>query len=291
MRIAGLRDLAAHQALKVLPATWCSQAGALISHIPRLALPNTHLHLKTLFAALRPEWRDDPVALEKAARRCWNTTARTYAEMSVAWRMMRKGFASFDNVERVDTAMSSGRPVILLFIHTGSWEMAGMQLALRFPHRILAVYEPRKNPAQTRIAMSVRRKLPADFVAMSSLVWRHAVRKLGKPGGSLWIAADEFAFGRVHAPFFGRPPRYDGNLGKVARLAIRTGAIVVPLYSERHLGPRFKTHILEPMTFAPSDEPEQAVHAMEAVFAPIVIRLIDQWYMALYYHDYASLPL
>lgn len=293
MTPAEMRDLAAHYAMKTLPVPACSAAGAVLANAARLAFPNTHRHIKTLFAALRPGWAADPIEMERAARRCWTATGRTYAEVSVAWRMLRGGRAVFDHVERVDEAMASGRPVILLFVHTGNWEMSGMQFALRYPGRILAVYAPPTNAAHARIAMSVRRALPADFAAMSPRLWRQALRHLDRPGGVLWIAADEFTEGVVKAPFFGRPPSLDGNIGKVARLASRTGAIVVPFYSERHPGPRFTTHVLEPIRFDRADPSEgdlqKRVRQLESMLAPHVIRLIDQWYMALYYHDHASL--
>ena len=127
---------------------------------------------------------------------------------------------------------------------------------------------------------------------MGRMVWRRALAQLQKPGGVLITAADEAVNGEIGAPFLGRAPRSDGNLGKVARLALRTGALVVPFYNERHPGPRFTTHVLAPLSLAGTSDDEAAVAAavaqLNTAMTPPILRLLDQWYMALMYRGYAA---
>ena len=78
----------------------------------------------------------------------------------------------------------------------------------------------------------------------------------------------------------------EGNLGKAARLAMMTGALVVPFYNERLPGVRFITHVLPVMEFdgRPSDAAaiRQAVESMNTALREPIARLLDQWYMALF---------
>lgn len=281
-------DWALHRAMSVMPAALCSDLGARLAPLMgRRANPAADANAKALFAALRPDWAADPAALEAATDRLWDCTGRTYAEFAISHRLIRRGRAAFDGVEHLDRALASGRPVIALFLHTGNWEIAFMQVAFRAPHRALLIFDPPKQEARAAIARKVRERAPVALRPMSRMVWRHALEQLQKPSGVLITAADEAIDGIVGAPFFGRALRTDGNLGKVARLALRTGALVVPFYNERHPGPRFTTHGLQPLDFScgPAGEAgvEAAVRAMNAAVTPPVLRILDQWYMALLY--------
>ena len=82
------------------------------------------------------------------------------------------------------------------------------------------------------------------------------------------------------APLLGREPFTDGNLGKIARLALRSGALVLPFWCERRGGAHFTTRVLPALDLGTATVPE-AVRTLDAVITPPLTRLIDQWYMAL----------
>ena len=294
--LAARATWAAYFGFKALPSSLASGFGAAISVIPRKKFKPTTWHLRELFAALRPDWAGDPALLEAAVGRAWANAARVYAEVPGCHRLVERGHVTIANVERLDEAIASWKPIILAFVHTGNWEATGVSLANRYApaRRGLAIYDPPRTAVNAAIVQHEREKMPADLIPLSPMVWRHALARLREPGGTLWIPVDEVAAGRVTAPFFGRPPSLANNLGKIARLAMRTGAIVVPFYGERHPHLRFTTHILPTMTFAgdPGDDAAvlAAVMEIEAVLAPPIVRLIDQWYMALFFHDTATLP-
>lgn len=283
-----------YRALNAMPPSMCSGFGAALSPVLPYVERNAHRHAKKLFATLRPEWAADPAALAAAVRRLWSSVARTYAEFGASRRLVERGHVTIEHVERLEWALACGRPMILTFIHTGNWEVSGMDLAFRFaPRRAFAIYDPPKKQSREALAMQVREQMPVDFIAMSPLVWRHALARLRKPDGVLWISIDDFSHGIVGAPFLGRPIRFDSNIGKIVRLAMRTNAVIVPFFSERHPGPRFTTHILEPLSIPGAADDDWAVFAGvkaldEAVTAPLIAH-IDQWYYALMYRDYASL--
>jgi Kdo2-lipid IVA lauroyltransferase/acyltransferase len=87
----------------------------------------------------------------------------------------------------------------------------------------------------------------------------------------------------VPVPSFGRALDRRGNLGKIVRMAARTGAIILPGFCERLPGARFSVQLLEPMEFVPrtADDPQETmrcVQHLDALFAPVVRRLLDQWF-------------
>lgn len=292
MKVPKIADWAGYYALKATPASFCSNFGAAISPLARLTHPAAHQDVLTLFAALRPDWARDPAALEAAARRLWACVGRIYAEFAISHRIVRDGRMTIENLDWVDQAAASGRPVIVAYVHTGCWELCGIALAGRFPNTAVAIYDPPKRNSFAAIALKVRGAVPVELLAMAPHVWRDALARL-RQGGALFVAADDFSRSRVGAPLFGRPPWLGSNLGNIARLALRTNAVVVPFYGERHADLRFTTHVLEPMTFTGAandyDAVMTAIKAMDAVYTPHVLRLLDQWYMALYYRDHASL--
>ena len=95
--------------------------------------------------------------------------------------------------------------------------------------------------------------------------------------------------GRVHAPFFGRPPSLNGNLGKMVRLASATGARIVPVYAERRPGAHFVLHALPAMRVTADGRDRQAlldaVVKLDALLDPIVRKYSEQWYMAVEFGD------
>lgn len=293
MKLRAALYRAAFTLFEALPSGVASGLGARLSYFAHRTSPGYNRRAATVFAALRPDWAESPELLEAAVRRLWQHFSRTFGEFPSSHRMIRDGRINIENVERVDEAMASGRPVILTFVHTGNWEMAGIQLAFRYPDRIFAIYDLPAEVHGTDLIHQQRIRAPAQMIRSSPMIWRQVLTRLKRPGAVLWISVDEINTGQATTPFFGQPPRLDGNLGKVVRLAMRTGAIVVPFYSERHPGTRFTTHILPPMRFEgdPADDATalSAVAALDAAFTPPVVRLLDQWFMALHYHGSPAL--
>jgi lauroyl/myristoyl acyltransferase len=189
------------------------------------------------------------------------------------------------NPDLLREAARDRRPLILCFLHLGNWEVLGEQMAHLWPGRIAAVVMPPANRAHAFIARRRRRHLPADLIEMDRHVWRAAAARLREPGGVLWLAADETHAGRVGAPFLGRPPVTDGNLGKMVRLAACTGARILPIYAERHPEARFTLHALPELTVLADRRDAagmlEAVLHLDSLLEPVVRRLAEQWYMAI----------
>jgi KDO2-lipid IV(A) lauroyltransferase len=297
---AEARDLVLHYAMRTLPTEACSNLGAWFgTTLGQRGYPAANARARRLLALLRPDLAATPESLEASLRLLWQNVGRTYAEFAALHRMIPQGRTLMSDPERLDQAYADDRPLILCFVHLGNWEVLGQQVA---SHELIdrgrpftAVVMPPANRAHAHIAAGRRASLPVDFVPMGRRVWHTVAECLRRPRGIVWLAADEAANGLVSAPHFGRHPRTDGNLAKIVRLAAATGARVLPMYNER-VGPvRFQSHVL-PILDMPRgrlDEHEISTQVMriDAVFAPIVKRLLTQWYMAIEFGDEPDNPV
>jgi KDO2-lipid IV(A) lauroyltransferase len=288
------RDLAIHYGLRLLPARSCSRIGAWLgTTLGRPAHPVEEARARHLLRVIRPDL-NTPDALEAALVRLWSNIGRTFVEFSVLNRLFRSGDSKVANPAALDDIYADDRPLILCFVHLGNWEVLGQQMVdhplIHAGRPLSAVVRPPANRAHAFIAAHRRSTLPVDLVAMSPRIWHDVMRTLKVPGGIVWLAADDADGGRVFAPFFGRAPRTDGNLGKIVRLAAATGARILPLYNERLEGTRTVSHFL-PLIEVPSgrltgDTLREQIARLDAVFDPIVRRHADQWYMAVAFgHD------
>lgn len=266
--------------MRGLPIDTCSSLGArLAPRLGKLANPVSHDRASKLLTRL------DPLSGHRAVDRLWANVGRTFAEFAVSHRMLRAGRVAIDGEEHLTGALNSGRPVIAVFLHLGNWELAEMQLGFRAPGRVAVIVAPPASGARAAIAERVRSKVPADLLVHSRTVWRQGLAKLREPGGIFMVAADENAGGQVRGPSLGRPLRTDGNIGKAVRLALTTDALILPFYCERVAGAHLVSRYLEPLDFKgdPRDQDAvlEGVRVLDSTVEAPVLRLLDQWYMAL----------
>ena len=283
-----LRDLALHYGLRALPTATCSDIGAWCGvHLGQAKHPAADARVHALLRQIRPDLAAASDTLAASVRAAWQNVGRTYAEFAAIDRIVAEGRSTVSDPDLLNAAMLGDRPLIVCFVHLGNWEVLGSQVFAPLHQRrrpAIAVVMPPANRAHAFIAARRRAPLPIDLAPMSKRVWATVTDYLRRPRGCAWIAADEVADGRVFAPHFGRPPRTDGNLGKIVRLAAATGAHILPAYSERTGPTAFRSHFL-PLQEVPrqrlsQDEIEAQVMRLDALFAPIVQRLATQWYMA-----------
>ena len=283
-----LLDWSLFRFMQALPMDACSGMGGMLRDVMgRRVHPVADARARALLARVRPDLDADPAALETAMDRLWDSMVRTHVEFAASHRMIAQGRAPIEQPDAFDAAFATRQPVIAMFLHVGNWELAMLHVAYRAPGRSLLIYDPPGRHARRTIAEQVRGRAPWVMKPMARMVWRAALQQLQRPEGVLLVAADEVADRRVGAPFFDRPPFVDGNLGKIARLALRTGATVLPLWCERLRGAHFITRTLPPLQFSGrADVAADVLHAVErldAAITPPVLRLVDQWYMAVEY--------
>lgn len=287
MRLAGLRDQALHRLMKALPIEACSALGAELGlWLGQRANPDDDARANALIHLLQPE-HDEPASAQEL-RLLWRNIGRTFAEFSVLPRIIRERRVTISSEDVLWRITPDPRPLIVCFVHLGNWEALGATLAQHpafITHRQMsAVVAAPTDPTRAAIAARLRGMLPVEHLRVGPSVWRAVLARLRRPFGTVWLAVDGAESG-VDTPLFGRPPRSDGTLGKIIRIAASTGALVLPVYCERLAGANFVGHVLEPYE-APAGPTEstQLLHEvtrLDAVFDTPVRRLVSQWYMAI----------
>lgn len=165
----------------------------------------------------------------RIARACWrhfgsillDTLAFPRFDAASAGTIVR-----YRGLEHIRAAYASGRGVILFSGHFGHWELvAMMQGHLGIP--LSLVTRPLDNRGLETLLARLR-----GCSGNTIIHKRNAVREMMKvlrTGGGVAIVIDQDARGDgVFVPFFGRPASTTPTL---ALLALRTGAVVVPVFS------------------------------------------------------------
>jgi KDO2-lipid IV(A) lauroyltransferase len=278
------RDLGLFRILRALPVAAVSRVGASLGRLlGRRGHPAAAARVAAGLQRLLPDLARDPRQLESAQRRLWANVGRVYAEFCVLDRIVSEGRVGIGDPKALDVVLADGRPVIIAYVHLGNWEAVGMHLSTRTPGRMCAFAITPANRVQAQIAAMQRARFPGKVVAVDGMAWRHALGHLRQPGGILYLSVDEDNESGIPFPSFGRKLDMRGNLAKIVRIAARTGAIILPSFCERLPGARFCVHFLEPLEFVPrtavtADDTLYQMHRLDAVFAPVVLRLIDQWF-------------
>jgi KDO2-lipid IV(A) lauroyltransferase len=217
--------------------------------------------------------------------RLWRNVGRTMHEYAVLDRLWAAGRIKVFDMEHLDRARDRGQPILVATVHLGNWETV-LVAGISSGHCGSGIYEPLKNRFEDRIAMEVRTGYGARFVAAGANSLRTALRELKSRRGPFIVYVDEFVRNRVQAPLFGRALRTDSNIVYAVRLAMMTGAALIPAYSVR-VGDRanFEAHFLPPIDLTASADREADVvenaRRLDAVLAPIIQAHLDQWYFAL----------
>ena len=264
-------------ALGRLPWAWLKRAGDLIATGWRWQDAResrvTRRNLELAFPALPGEQRD---ALQHAVLR---TTARQALETLRFWTRARADNLALireqHGVALFDSALASGRGVIVAAPHYGNWELLNQWLASRTPLAIL--YRP---PASA-IGEAFLQRVRADDAGRVTQVRAEgpAVRQLFKrlkDGGVVGILPDQqpkLGDGEF-APFFDVPAL---TMTLLTRLAERTGAVVLFAWCER-IGsadagaPAFALHIEPGAVDIAAPDPVLGVGALNAAVERIARR-------------------
>lgn len=268
-RVPRERSLAAAAALG---RAWARLGG------PRTAAARAHLRIAF------PDWseRERRAVLARSLA----NLARSFVEIATLRQLspeQRRSLAEVHGLEHFEVARRASPTggVIALTGHVGSWEiLPAIMAAHGIP--IAVVHRSRDNPRLDDLAARLRSEAGADLLPRGAAA-RAALRAL-RDGKVLGVLFDQNAPRRegVFVPFFGRPAcTRDGPV----RLAMRTGAPVLPVFIER-IGEsaRHRVRVLPPLELVPEPAGADAQAAvvenaarMTAAIEAAIRRAPDQW--------------
>ena len=180
---------------------------------------------------------------------------------------------SIEGRERLDAAVATGRGVILVTAHLGSWELGGAALAA-LGYRITTVAGTQFTRGLSPHIKAMKQARGISVVSARGGTLRIA-RTLNRGGiVALHIDGDQY-LGGITADLFGRKtvlPR--GPAG----LAVRTAAAIVPAFAIRTARGKITVYIEEEIPIDGRDE-ESLTRRIATVVEDYIRRYADQWCM------------
>jgi KDO2-lipid IV(A) lauroyltransferase len=187
------------------------------------------------------------------------------------------GEESFAALDRV---LQRGKGAIIVCMHFGNWDLgAGAAAARGYPLTVVA--ESFRDPRLDALIVGARERLGMQVIAMEKA--GPSLFRALRQNGLLALLIDRPVPGEgVSVDFFGEPIEVPAG---PARLALRTGAAVVPTAFVRKDAARDDVHTLTDFTisFAPSGDETRDIRDLTQAIVSAHERFIrshpDQWYM------------
>jgi Kdo2-lipid IVA lauroyltransferase/acyltransferase len=211
----------------------------------------------------------------------WKNFARGMLETCAVMHFSKERVIStvvLSGEEHLKHALAKGKGVLALSAHLGTFTMIGARLAASgYPFSVVV-----KHPGDDQFARLIddyRTQLGMQSIAAKPR--REAVRgilKALRQNRIVLVIADEFKSGGVMVDFLGQ--RLPAPRGP-ATLALRTGAVVLPMFATRQVDGSLRLSIEPQIEPVELDDLEQSVLATTALFTRHLERAIrqhpDQW--------------
>lgn len=180
----------------------------------------------------------------RVVKRCYQHLGEGIFELLRIPVMDRAYFSRYvqaENMEGFEAALASGRPVIALTGHFGSWEMCSIGAAI-YGHPIVAVARAQNRlPKLYQLLLSYRESKGCTIIhkggGMRRLIAALDNRQL------VGIVADQSSSQGIFVPFFGRPALFATG---PFELAYSRNALLVPSFMHRKKGP-YHRFVMEPV--------------------------------------------
>jgi KDO2-lipid IV(A) lauroyltransferase len=188
----------------------------------------------------------------------WDNLGRTVAEYAHLDKFSYQGSRrriDIANLDIVDRALATGKGILFISGHFANWETLSFG-AEQCGVEGSAVYRPLNNPYVDRWLVRQRIKNgPKDQIAKGPLGTRRIFSLLRK-GKSVFTLVDQKTNEGLPVPFFGRLAM---TTPAPAALALKLGAVILPVSNERLKGARFRMTVHEPIAFQPTGDHDRDV--------------------------------
>nr|WP_269751209.1 lysophospholipid acyltransferase family protein [Acuticoccus mangrovi] len=212
----------------------------------------------------------------------WYVNAgRTMGELPALHRLASPSKSRVLGLENIAAAKATGRPVIMTAVHVGNWEVVPLVGSRQIWAHCIGPWQPQSNRWDNRLIAQARRRSGYKALPPSPNLVRTLSRYLAVPGQSLIFFIDEISEGTVKFPLFGRPAPVRCNLSFALKLAVRRGALVVPVTARRLGGTQHELVVHPPVdiTTLGGDPVEAGAVRLNELYEPFVRANLDQWYM------------
>ncbi|MDO8670305.1 MAG: hypothetical protein Q7O66_02605 [Dehalococcoidia bacterium] len=200
------------------------------------------------------------------AGRVFRNAAKNYFDLFWLRRLDLGGFGSLVRVEGADNlqgAIDAGKGVVVITAHLGNFDICGQEIAAKSLDMTILL-EHIEPPQLLDLVLKLRASKGVKFVPVGPSVLKEALRAL-KRGGAVGVACDrDIQRSGLKTAFFGQVASLPQG---AAHMAVRTGAMMVPAFSERLPDESFVIYIDPVMKV---DRTDNAAADTEAAMAMIV---------------------
>ncbi|HEY6578184.1 MAG TPA: lysophospholipid acyltransferase family protein [Rhizomicrobium sp.] len=230
---------------------WCGRALLSRTYLSGRAREN----LAAAYPELTPGERDTIL------REMWDNLGRIVAEyahlgeLSIGGALPRIALAGLENLH---DASAAGKGIICISAHFANWEVLPLAAA-QYGVDGSAVYRPVNNPFVDRWLVRQRQiNGPKEQIAKGAQGMRRIFTLL-RARKAIFMLVDQKTNEGVAAPFFGRDAM---TTPAAAALALKLGAVLLPISNERLHGARFRVTAHPALDFAPSGDHARDVLAL-----------------------------
>jgi KDO2-lipid IV(A) lauroyltransferase len=279
----GAMYVAFHYGARLLPIAWGSGFGAFLGEVSwRWRYGRDRARIEQLYQQLLPS--AGPAEAARASHRLFTHLGRVMLEFSVLDRLWKAGRIEAVGAGHLHAARAAGKPVIVMGVHVGNWEVIGPTIIGLGLHGMKGFYQPPPSRFDHWILVQARKRYGAGPLHPGITATRVARRLLVEECGVFLIYGDEEHRGYISAPLFGRPILPRCNLVTAVKLAQASGAALIPAYAKRLRGARFRVTFLPPVELAPDRGDPSAgmadnVQMLDRIITPIILADLDNWYM------------
>lgn len=229
-------------------------------------------NLAIAFPDASPQWR------EQTTRQIFQYLGRSTAELIKLEQIWEQRAQRLDFVlqPQARAHIEAKKPAVYVTAHVGAWQVTNL-IGLQYGLRISTIYAAESNAALREVMLELRQSFGVKLIA-SDAGARPLIREL-TAGNSIGMAMDTRLDTGTLIPFFGREALTNTT---AARLALRTGAALLPIRGERLPRGRFRITVDDPLT--PGDPhalvDEQAVELtarINEIFAAWIRQTPQQW--------------
>lgn len=214
---------------------------------------------------------------DRLLRGCFDSLGRMLGEFSQLSRITPdelRQILDCEGLEHLKAAQASGRGVILFTAHLGAWELSSFALSA-FGYPLSFMVRRLDNDLIEGMIDNVRKRFGNQTLDKNA-VSRLALRQLNE-GGTLGMLPDVNMLARegVFVDFFGTPA---STTSMLAKLALRTGAAVVPIFVpwDQKRG-RFVLRLDAPLDVARTGNDEEDVRRLTASFMSSIENVVRQY--------------
>jgi len=239
--------------------------------IARLTADTVYIFQPSLRAAVAANMRRvlgpeiDNTILKRAVRGVLRNAAKNYFDLIHLPYMKLNDIDSCITAHgwhNFEDAMSRGKGVILVTAHLGSFDMAGQILAARSA-KVTALVETLKPAALLSHVIALRKSKGLTYMPVQLGVLRAVIQSLRRGEAVVLVCDRDMGNDSFKSKFFGKETTLPAG---AVRIAMRTGAAVVPVFNLRRGDGRYDAYFEPALNIIPSGD-DAVARNMEQVIA------------------------